>query len=407
MAAAKVNAHAAQGKDWMSRNIFLKAGLILKPGLFLKPSLAGLALLCATPALADVKAGVDAWSLGDYAAAIGQWRGPAAAGDADAQFNLAQAYKLGRGVKQDMAMAEALFAKAAAQGHMQASDNYGLLLFQRGQRAQAMPYIRAAADRGDPRSEYLLGIAHFNGDNVPKDWVRAYALVSLAQQGGLAQAASALTQMDQHVPLEQRQAAVALSAELASQAEATRARQMAAVDLGATVQPGSSTPPATAIRTPVPRAPTIVAAQDAVAAAARVAGTDSPRTAGADYARPSAPVTPTQPRPVVAAPLPRPTTATPPRPTAVAIKPPTPVTPPAAANGQWRIQLGAFTVASNADALWNRVRSRPEVSGHPRLMVASGKATKLQAGGYASQDTAQTACSRLSAAGFTCMAVRN
>jgi hypothetical protein len=31
--------------------------------------------------------------------------------------------------------------------------------------------------------------------------------------------------------------------------------------------------------------------------------------------------------------------------------------------------------------------------------------TKLQAGGYASQAAAQAACSRLSAAGFACLAV--
>ena len=47
-------------------------------------------------------------------------------------FNLGQAYKLGKGVPQDLAKAESLFAQAAGMGHMQAADNYGLLLFQRG-----------------------------------------------------------------------------------------------------------------------------------------------------------------------------------------------------------------------------------------------------------------------------------
>ena len=65
-----------------------------------------------------------------------------------------------------------------------------MLLFQRGERAKALPYVSAASDRGDPRAQYLLGIANFNGDNVPKDWVRAYALVTLAQQQGLPQAAT-------------------------------------------------------------------------------------------------------------------------------------------------------------------------------------------------------------------------
>ena len=65
-----------------------------------KIALAALALSVASaPAFADVKAGVDAWSRGEYEAAVKQWRDPAIKGDADAQFNMGQAYKMGRGVK--------------------------------------------------------------------------------------------------------------------------------------------------------------------------------------------------------------------------------------------------------------------------------------------------------------------
>ena len=62
-------------------------------------------LLAAAPAFADVKAGVDAWSAGDFSRAVVEWQGPAAAGDPDALFNLAQAYRLGRGVEIDNANA--------------------------------------------------------------------------------------------------------------------------------------------------------------------------------------------------------------------------------------------------------------------------------------------------------------
>ncbi|HMP57347.1 MAG TPA: tetratricopeptide repeat protein, partial [Novosphingobium sp.] len=177
--------------------------------------LAGIAFMgLSAPLAADVKGGVDAWTRGDYPAAVRAWQGPAAQGDADALFNLGQAYKLGRGVRQDLTRAEDLFRRASEAGHLQASDNYGLLLFQRGERARAIPYITAASDRGDPRAQYLLGIAHFNGDIVAKDWVRAYALASLAQRAGLDQASSALRQMDEHIPIEQRREGVALAGEL-------------------------------------------------------------------------------------------------------------------------------------------------------------------------------------------------
>ena len=62
---------------------------------------AGAVLILAQPALADVKAGVDAWQQGDYAKAVAIWQPLAQSGDPDAQFNMGQAYKLGRGVKTD------------------------------------------------------------------------------------------------------------------------------------------------------------------------------------------------------------------------------------------------------------------------------------------------------------------
>ena len=377
-----------------------------------RKNLVGLAIACsavilASPAWADTKAGVEAWTSGDYAGAVRIWQEGAAKGDADAYFNLGQAYRLGKGVAQDLAKAEQLFGKAAAQGHPQASDNYGLLLFQRGERSTALPYLRAAADRGDPRAQYLLGVSHFNGDLVAKDWVRAYALVSLAHQQGLVQASPALAQMDATIPMEQRQKAIALSVELAAEAEATRARQLAAADLGSQLPAGSPAAvgvPEASPRVP-PRAPVINVATNSIDTARKVAGSDSPATAGADYARPA--VTP----PAAALRPPAPAAIAKPRPAPAQASAPAPATAPPATNaapasGPWRIQLGAFGVAANADAMWNKVKARAELAGHPRLNVKAGSVIKLQAGGFASQQAAQTACARLSAAGFTCLAVK-
>ena len=365
----------------------------------------------AAPALADVKAGVDAWSRADYDAAVQQWRDAAAKGDADAQFNLAQAYKLGRGVPADLAKAEELYARAAAQGHLQASDNYGLLLFQRGAHAQALPYISRAAERGDARAQYLLGIAHFNGDNVPKDWIRAYALVSLARQSGLAQATPALTQMDQYIPLDQRQKGVSLASQLAAQAEANRARQATAFDLGllAGATPAGQTPTVQGpgLAANMPRG---VSAENAVAAASRVTGSQRP---GVISPRPAAAPKPPKAAPVASPlPLPAPTPASAPalpKPAMARTKPAAPAPTPAlpASGGNWRVQLGAFGVPGNAEALWNRVKNRPEIAGHDKILIPTGRVARLQAGGYASQGEAQSACSRLSAAGFACIVMRN
>ncbi|MGS1017566.1 SPOR domain-containing protein [Allosphingosinicella humi] len=159
----------------------------------------------AAPAAADVKAGVDAWQAGDYVAAVREWRPFAEKGDSDAQFNMGQAYKLGRGVPPNLAQARAWFEKAAAKGHEQAQANLGLILFQEGDRARAMPWIEKAADRGDPRAQYILGTALFNGDLVGKDWPRAYALMSSAAAAGLPQAKTTLGQMETLIPPAERE----------------------------------------------------------------------------------------------------------------------------------------------------------------------------------------------------------
>jgi hypothetical protein len=56
--------------------------------------------------------------------------------------------------------------------------------------------------------------------------------------------------------------------------------------------------------------------------------------------------------------------------------------------------------------MWARLKSRPELAGHPRLDVRTGAVIKLQAGGFVSQAAAQAACARLQAGGFTCLAVK-
>ncbi len=141
---------------------------IFRTAVFLALPLVAASMLAA-PAHADVKDGVDAWQRGDYQDAVALWRPDALAGDPDAQFNLGQAYKLGRGVPADLAQAEGWYRRAAKQGHLQAEDNLGLVLFTANRRDEAMPYITRSAERGEPRAQYVLGTALFNGDLAPQD----------------------------------------------------------------------------------------------------------------------------------------------------------------------------------------------------------------------------------------------
>lgn len=320
-----------------------------------------LVVLAAGPVLADVKAGVDAWSAGDYARAVAEWQEPAAQGDPDALFNLAQAYRLGRGVAPDSARARELYEAAARRGHLRAADTYGLLLFQEGEQEKAMPLIRSAAERGDPRAQYVLGLAHFNGDYAARDWVRAYALMTLAQAQGLPQAREALVQMDRYVPLAQRQEAQALARQLEAEAKAQRSAELAAAELAAAPAAAAPPPPA-AITTPTP-APASALAPVRATAAMQV----SDSVAQAAPAR-------------VSAPAPAPTR-----------------------KGSWSVQLGAFSIAANAERLWRQLAGHPALAGTRKALVPSGRLTRLLATGFASQAEASRACAQLKAQGQACL----
>jgi len=302
-----------------------------------------------------VKDGVNAWGKGDYKAAVADWQGPAAKGDADAQFNLGQAYRLGRGVSADPAKAEDWYRRAAEQGHFQAEDNYGRMLFQRGQRAQAVPWLEKSVSRGDPRGELILGTMLFNGDGgLAKDWPRAYALMVRASNSGLPQASETLADMDKYIPEAQRKQGLALARQY--QADARRAQLPPDVTAGSTIR-----------TTPVPPS--------------RVAES----TPGASYAAPAR-TTP---------PAPAPAPASHPAPS-VAAQP----------GGAWRIQLGAFSTEARARTLWQRLGPKvASLRGRQPRFVHAGAVIRLQADGFASSAAAQSACADVKRAGNACLPV--
>lgn len=303
-----------------------------------------------------VKQGVEAWGNGDYKAAIKQWQSAAAKGDADAQFNLGQAYRLGKGVPADPARAEAWYRKAAEQGHFQAEDNYGRMLFDRGQRAAAVPWLEKSAARGDPRGELILGTMLFNGDGgLAKNWPRAYALMTRASNAGLPQASQTLADMDKYIPEAQRKQGLALARQY--QADAQRTHLPPQITAGSTIK-----------TTPVP--PSQVASAP-----------------GASYPKPGSKASPP---PVQAAPPPA-------RPAPPAAKP---------SSGAWRIQLGAFSTEARAKNLWQRLS--PKVSalkGSQPYYVKAGAIIRLQAGGFASSAEAANACAEVKRAGGQCLTV--
>ena len=302
-------------------------------------------LIAAAPAGTDVKAGVDAWMDKNFTGAVHIWRPLADKGDADAQFNMGQAYKLGRGVPTDLKIAQSWYEKAAQQGHEKAQANLGLLLFQNGQQPAAMPWIRKAADRGDPRAQYVLGTAMFNGDYAVKDWPTAYALMTRAAAQGLPPAGASVQQMDKYIPIADREKGIAIARRL----EQTQKSTQVAANAGDL--------PASKVLEPAPA---------------------------------------TRGRPAPDKPAPK-ATAT--RPPALPVAAPT-------LGGGWRVQLGAYGSAAGARSEWSKLSGRiGALAGLRASYEPAGSLTRLRVGPFASRAAAERICAAAKAAGQACFPI--
>jgi hypothetical protein len=294
---------------------------------------AALVVAAAAPLSAQsVRAGIEAWQRGEYAAAVAAWRPLAEKGDADAAFNLGQAYRLGRGVPINIAAATTWFQRAAAKGHLDAQTTLGLLLFQNGDQPGGLKWLKAAAEKGEPRALLVYGTALVNGDSVKKDPVLGYAYVSRAAAQGLAPAKETLAQLDQMLPLDARKRGVAIAAAKAKAAPAPESK---------------------------PARPALA--------------TSSPARAGA------------QPKTRTGAAAPPGLRPSPGHTVAAAT--------PIPATGGWRIQLGAFSQRGSAEALFRKLSAA--VGGRQAYYIPVGSITRLQVGPYPSRAAAQAACSSL------------
>ena len=287
----------------------------------------------------SVKAGIAAWQQANYAGAVAIWRPLAEQGDADAQFNLGQAYRLGRGVATNLAAAKTWFGRAAAQGHMDAQTTLGLLLFQNGDQAEGIKWLKQAAAKGEARAMLVYGTALVNGDGVTQDPALGYAYVSRSAAQGLGPAQDTLAQLDQILPAAERKRGATMAQKL-GKAPPTAKTTAKPVTTAAAVSPPAAKPPKAA-PAPAARAKSVTAAP---APAARAA---APRATGA-----------------------------------------------------WRIQLGAFSQRGSAEALYRKLAGNAALAGRGPFYVPAGSVTRLQVGPFESKAAAEAACKAVHGACF-------
>ena len=132
----------------------------------------------AGPARADMAAGWQAYTEGDYARAADEWRPLAERGDRNAAFGL------------------------------------GVLAQVQNQHAAAAKWYRKAAERGLTSAQVLLGSMYAEGRGVEQDFVHAYAWLHLAATDGHPSAAKARDALGAALTPGQTARAEALSATL-------------------------------------------------------------------------------------------------------------------------------------------------------------------------------------------------
>jgi len=110
----------------------------------------------------------------DYAQAASWYRKAALQGHAGAMGRLGRLYEEGKGVEENKAEALNHYLKAAELGDVFAQGGAGGILYNvRKNYPEALKYLRPAADKNDPRAQYELGSMYYFGSGVKQDYTEA------------------------------------------------------------------------------------------------------------------------------------------------------------------------------------------------------------------------------------------
>jgi TPR repeat protein len=148
-----------------------------------------LLLTLAAPAWGqDYDKGIEAYSRGDYEAALREFLPLAEQGDAVAQHGLAGMYKKGEGVSQDYIEALKWYRRAADQGVAGSQLNIGRMynigLGVPQDFGEAVKWYRLAAKQGNANGQYALGFMYGGGRGTPQDYGEAVKWYRKAAEQG-------------------------------------------------------------------------------------------------------------------------------------------------------------------------------------------------------------------------------
>jgi TPR repeat protein len=153
-----------------------------------------------------------------YGAAMRWYRQAAEAGNAEAQYLLAQRYERGVEGPVDLPRAVMWYRRSAERGYAEAqfklASMYATGAGVDADPARAVGWYEKAAGQGLAVAQYNLGVAYLNGEGVARDVDIAFAWLSIAASQDLAQARTLLDRLRQVLPEERVAAAREREADL-------------------------------------------------------------------------------------------------------------------------------------------------------------------------------------------------
>jgi len=128
--------------------------------------------------------------------------------NSQAQYLLAQMFRLGQGGEADIEQAFNLYQQAADNGHIHAQRNIATIhyygkLNDKPDYDRALQWFNKAAENNDAWSQWYLAIMYQNGEGVDKDLLKAYQWASIAARNGHREALAMQSIVKQQMNLQQ------------------------------------------------------------------------------------------------------------------------------------------------------------------------------------------------------------
>ena len=135
---------------------------------------------------ADLVAGVDAWSKGDYILTHDLLKPLSIEGNSVAQYIIGLMYFRGKVVEKDYKQSIKLMNLSAEQGYFLADHKLGSIysssLLGKPDYRKAIKWFRLASGQGYAPSQYFLATFYEKGDGIKQDYTRAHMWFSLASE---------------------------------------------------------------------------------------------------------------------------------------------------------------------------------------------------------------------------------